>query len=616
MTSRVVELGEASCAEDFGTMRRELLAEIRREASATRHVIASCFAEQRAELAAWMPEAMHAHTWQECEGCTWESPGRKPPPSYEVGGEILPLGRHEVPLGSEPVGEVEASRRAAAGEEHEDLGQMASPCSGEACVAEDGQRGPSCSIETRSDERSTEPDTPELQASSSTPVTTKRRWSSRLRAGSLLSMGSQAAQSETTRRLKRFVSSMGFECTCAAVIFLNCICMGVEAHQTVTHSYGRDVDLGLALSEHFFTAFFLIEFLIRVKADGWRSLVPVNAERRSNFLDAILVLVSGVFLTWLLPLATWLGDVSADGNIQSLSVLRAFRLARLVRVFRKVPLFREAWMLIRGLSDSVRTLLWTVVVIFFVTYVFAIFGLVLMVSELLSVRQSAGPEDAARIDELMPLLGGLDNLMYTLIQILTLDSFHDFMRDILRYVPWSWVYWYSYMAFAVFVLMNLVTAIIVENAMASSQSDHEHALQEKAMKRKRDLTELRNLFLLMDADGSGTLSWDEFQQSFADPVMKKKWMLLDFQAEEGQELFKLLDDGDGEIETAEFFDGLTRMKGPAQAKDVYRLQKSIAKLREELEVPGMARSVCMRMSHRSSKSSSMLDLPVALGRGA
>ena len=57
---------------------------------------------------------------------------------------------------------------------------------------------------------------------------------------------------------------------------------------------------------------------------------------------------------------------------------------------------------------------------------------------------------------------------------------------------------------------------------------------------------------------AGTLDWDEFEAAFADDEMSRKWKLLDFHAEECKELFELLDDGDGGIETSEFFNGDSR----------------------------------------------------------
>merc|ERR1712032_96557 len=242
-------------------------------------------------------------------------------------------------------------------------------------------------------------------------------------------------------------------------------------------------------------------------------------------------------------------------------------------------------LLIRGLTDSVRTLFWTCVVIAFVTYVFAIFGLVLVVRDLKDKYSEAlaGSIAHTELQELMSLFGGMDRLMYTLIQVLTMDSFHAIMRMTLQYVWWSWIYFYAYIGVAVFVLMNLVTAIIVDNAVTKSRNDVDHELRMKENSKSKDLKELQNLFEMMDADGSGTLSWEEFKESFGNAELTRRWKMLDFRPEECREIFTLLDTGQGEIETQEFFEGLSRMKGSAASKDIFRLQKTLENFRAEVK---------------------------------
>merc|ERR1719221_1184186 len=156
----------------------------------------------------------------------------------------------------------------------------------------------------------------------------------------------------------------------------------------------------------------------------------------------MLVIVTGIIVNWALPLMqhffSW--EVSADA----------------LRVFRKVPIFREAWLLIRGLKDSIRTLFWTCVVICLVTYAFAIFGLVTMVVELQKIESvTTDQESLDELAELMPYMDGLGRLMFTLCQVLTQDSFHSFVRLSSAYVFWSWMYFYLYVAISCFVLMNL-----------------------------------------------------------------------------------------------------------------------------------------------------------------
>merc|ERR1719247_3947037 len=144
--------------------------------------------------------------------------------------------------------------------------------------------------------------------------------------------------------------------------------------------------------------------------------------------------------------------------------------------------------------------------------------------------RSIGDEERVKsLGEMLRYVGGLDELMYTLIQLLTLDSWNFLVRPMIAEISWCWAYFYAYIAVAVFVLMNLVTAIIVENAVATSRNDEDHALKAREKKQRAELSQLQSLFEIMDVDGSGTISWAEFKGAFEDPDIAKKWKLLDFE---------------------------------------------------------------------------------------
>ena len=52
------------------------------------------------------------------------------------------------------------------------------------------------------------------------------------------------------------------------------------------------------------------------------------------------------------------------------------------------------------------------------------------------------------------------------------DSWNAIVRRILKQIPWCWVYFYAYIAVAVFVLMNLVSKGIMEHlCKGSNQAD-------------------------------------------------------------------------------------------------------------------------------------------------
>jgi len=190
-------------------------------------------------------------------------------------------------------------------------------------------------------------------------------------------------------------------------------------------------------------------------------------------------------------------------------------------------------------------------------------------------NDASDEEDKARLKALLDLTGGLDRMMSLLVQVLMQDSFHAFLREILVFISWSWMFWYAYLAVAVIVLMNLVTAIIVENAIESSKADHDHMVNETERNRQKDIDRMRKVFTSMDTDGGGTISWEEFSRSFEDEELSKTWKVLDIDQKDAWELFQLLDDGDGEITIDDFIEALHRMRGVAQAKDMFRLQKML-----------------------------------------
>jgi len=399
-----------------------------------------------------------------------------------------------------------------------------------------------------------------------------------------------AASSVPTMRpseplLHRIVNSKWYEMVFSFLILLNCAFLGVEAHERVKYDMRPGMVEVFAVAEHVFTALFSIELFLRATVFGCASFSPTRKGNFLNFMDALLVIVTGIVFTWVVPICAAITGLNGENeSVRSFSVLRAIRLLRIVRVMQKLPMLHEAFLLISGLTYSLRTLFWTCMVIAFVTYVFAIFGLEFMVRDLQDQYYDTvdGTTAHTELGDLLLLFGGIDVFMYTMVQVLTADSFHAITRVVLKYVSWSWVYFYSYIAVAAFVLMNLVTAIIVDNCLSCTRDSESCEAERKERQKKKELMDLQSLFSRMDTDSSGTLSWKEFKKSFRDKEMIKKWLIFDFEKDECLELFNLLDGGDGEIDTKEFFEGLHRLKGPASAKDVFRLQKAIDRLNSSL----------------------------------
>lgn len=410
-------------------------------------------------------------------------------------------------------------------------------------------------------------------------------------------------------RLARLVRSREFEAVIGAVIIANCVAMGLEVETLIGRA--EFYSPAMVFMDNFFAVVFLIELIMRVLVFGWRSYVPGLAAEKCgsvwNLLEAIVVLISCV-TAWMIS-----QDSENTPVLQALTILRALRLVRVVRVVSRVKIFHEVWLLLRGLTGSMRVLFWTVVVIFFITYMFAVFGVVLISVKIKDAydaevlrTQGTAPDFSTFANcgaavntalELRSTQNSLDQLkmlhdstlgiwqwMFTLLQVLTLDSWMSIARPMQTYVPWSWAFFYMYIAIAVFVLMNLVTAIIVENALKSSQKDADEVLAAKDLEKKKALKKCKRLFTQIDQDQNGELTLEEFTDAFKDPVLRKQLEVLDIHEEDSTEVFKVMDTGDGVLQLDEFFEGITRMQGPAQAKDMFRVLQITQKLANDIKV--------------------------------
>lgn len=377
--------------------------------------------------------------------------------------------------------------------------------------------------------------------------------------------------------LASFVKSTSFEVAIGVAIVLNCVTMGIEAEILLGHAEGWQwfVDV----SEHLFTALFAAELGLRVCILGWRSFVPCHGSV-SNFVDAMIVLIPGVLIVWVLPI---MGIVPSSA-LRMFTALRACRLARLVRVVERIPAFTEIWRLVRGFTGSMRTLFWTLAFIFVVTYIFAVFGVVLIstqVKELLNTEILESNQE--ELSELVSLTDGIFTMMHTLVQVLTLDSWNGIARPLMKYIWWSVFYFYAYISVGVVVLLNLVTAEIVDTAMKNSQKDSRQLLLEKHEQEKHLMREFRSLFEMVDGDGDNKLTWTEFQDAFEVPAVATKLEMLDFQPQSCQELFSLLDTGDGSLTLGEFFEGIQAMEGPAKSKDSFKMLKLVERMNQSLQ---------------------------------
>merc|ERR1719301_105319 len=97
------------------------------------------------------------------------------------------------------------------------------------------------------------------------------------------------------------------------------------------------------------------------------------------------------------------------------------------------------------------------------------------------------------------------------------------------------------------------------------------------------LETMRGMFEEADLDNSGTLSWEEFHNHFQDPEVQAYYRSLELDMDECDDLFELIDiDGEGSISIDEFLQGIVRLKGGARKMDQMLLMDRIQRMAQDV----------------------------------
>jgi len=148
-----------------------------------------------------------------------------------------------------------------------------------------------------------------------------------------------------------------------------------------------------------------------------------------------------------------------------------------------------------------------------------------------------------------------------------------------------------YISITFFGVLNILTSVFVESAIQSTANQRELLVQERQNMKESYIQHIREIFSIIDTDGSGEISLPEIQELFADDTLHEFLEALEVNASDARALFTLIDtDCSGLISMDEFCNGCLKLKGEAKSFDVncliYENQRYIAKtiaLMERLE---------------------------------
>merc|ERR1712125_197199 len=181
--------------------------------------------------------------------------------------------------------------------------------------------------------------------------------------------------------------------------------------------------------------------------------------------------------------------------------------------------------------------------------------------------------------------GSIDKTVWTLVSAVTGGAdWNDLVEPLdVIYGYYKW-YFLFYVLFMIMCLLNVLTGIFVNVAMRATSMNREIAIDEAITHRDSIVKEVVELFLEADTDGSGALSFTEFEVFMQDEKIKAFFMALELDMSSCTRIFHLLDEsGDGKLEAHEFVEGCIELRGFARKVDITLIQRENQAVIEKLD---------------------------------
>lgn len=364
--------------------------------------------------------------------------------------------------------------------------------------------------------------------------------------------------------VQKMVHSTYFDLFCCVFILGNAILVGVETDLETSQPGEdklRDASDAFFGTQLLLNLWYIAELTLRLFADGYKYFW--SDFWKWNTFDACLVATSIIDL---FASSLSVGGLEMGRVFRTIRLFRIVRTLRIVRILNYIRVFRK---MIFSLMASVQTLIWSLLLLFFVLYAYSIW-FTQGVKEILRNSEAAGsPENEGLLRE---YYGSLGRSLYSLyMAIFNGKSWGLLVDPLFQYDPLLAALFVSFISITLLGVLNVVTSVFVESAMQSCQYYKDLLVQEKNRKKAMFVKHVRTIFHQIDTDGSGTISAEELKDFIQNDKLQLHlyFEALELNPTDTKALFKLLDPmGVGEIDIEEFCDGCMKLQGVARSFDV------------------------------------------------
>ena len=245
-------------------------------------------------------------------------------------------------------------------------------------------------------------------------------------------------------KVAALVAAPWFDRAIIALIGLNAITLGLETYPAVMSRFGGF----LTFVDQLILAVFVGELVLRLVANF-----------RGFWRDPWRIFDFAVVAVALIP---------ASG---AFSVLRAFRILRVLRLISSVPAMRRV---VAGLLEALPGMGSIILLLGLIFYVFSVISTKLFAA--------AFPE----------WFGSLGASAYTLFQIITLESWSmGIVSPVMDHYPYEWLLFVAFIIATAFTVLNLFIGVIVDAMQSEHEAEARGEREEMMRENEAILSEIR-----------------------------------------------------------------------------------------------------------------------------
>ncbi|KAL0893243.1 hypothetical protein ABMA27_014844 [Loxostege sticticalis] len=324
------------------------------------------------------------------------------------------------------------------------------------------------------------------------------------------------------KHIKNIVNHKYFQQGILLAILINTLSMGIEYH-----NQPEELTVIVEISNVVFSAIFAVEMVLKIIAEGPFKYISNGF----NVFDGVIVILSAF------ELAHSLGQERDLAGSSGLSVLRTFRLLRILKLVRFMPNLRRQLFVMLRTMDNV-AVFFSLLVLFI--FIFSILGMYLFGGKFCKFVEDNGTERDCTCPEIISHhpkcecdRKHFNNILWatvTVFQVLTQEDWNVVLFNGMEKTShWAALYFVALMTFGNYVLFNLLVAILVEGFSSERNERREREQRELVKSKLSSECFSDNNELQYDDSNSGSHSSDSFSQNeiknfwkSADDVRKAK----------------------------------------------------------------------------------------------